>query len=70
MKSKTVYFFKLTSMILGLGLMFWGIYSKVWWGALGVPLFIYGISPRRSDEEFTVKFHEQEEREKPPRRVA
>ncbi|NBX69318.1 MAG: hypothetical protein EBR01_10200 [Proteobacteria bacterium] len=70
MKSKTVYFFKLTSMILGLGLMFWGIYSKVWWGALGVPLFIYGISPRRSEEEFTVRLHEQEEREKPPRRVA
>lgn len=69
MKSKTVYFFKLTSMILGLALMFWGIYSKVWWGALGVPLFIYGISPRKSEEELTVTFQE-DEREKPPKRVA
>ncbi len=57
-------------MVLGLALMFWGIYSRVWWGALGVPLFIYGILPRRSDEEFTVRFNEEEDRGKPPRRVA
>lgn len=70
MKTKTSYFLKLTSMVLGLGLMFWGIYSKVWWGAVGVPLFIFGISPKRSDEEFTVTIHEPEERERPPKKVA
>jgi hypothetical protein len=70
MKAKTSYFLKLTSMILGLALMFWGIYSKLWWGALGVPLFIYGISPRRSDEEFTVNLEERSEEEKPPKKVA
>ena len=70
MKSKTSYFFKMTSMILGLGLMFWGIYSKTFWGAIGIPLFIYGISPRKSDEEFTVRLLEEEQREKPPKKVA
>lgn len=70
MKAKTSYFFKMTSMILGLGLMFFGIYSKSWWGIIGVPLFIYGISPGRSDKEFTVTLREEEKQERPPRRVA
>ncbi|MFM8316606.1 MAG: hypothetical protein ACKOA8_20175 [Deltaproteobacteria bacterium] len=70
MKMKTSYFLKMTSMILGLGLMFWGIYGKVWWGALGVPLFIYGISPRRSEDEYTVTLREEESREKSPKKVA
>jgi hypothetical protein len=70
MKARASYFVKMASMILGLGLMFWGIYSKVWWGALGVPLFVYGISPQKSDEEFTVSYHEEEPREKPPKKVA
>jgi hypothetical protein len=54
----------------GLALMFWGIYSQVWWGALEVPLFIYGISPRRSEEEYVVNLREGETREGPPKKAA
>jgi len=60
----------MSSMILGLGLMFWGIYAKAWWGAIGVPLFIYGISPRKSEEEFTLNLRQEESQKEPPKRVA
>lgn len=57
-------------MLAGVGLMFWAIYAKAWWGAIGVPLFIYGIAPRRGEEELTVNISEDKGREEPPKRVA
>lgn len=70
MKAKTSYYLKLFSTVAGLALMFWGIYSKAILGALGVPLFIYGISPRK-ERELTVNIsHEESRKEEPPQKVA
>lgn len=69
MKAKTSYYLKLISTIAGLGLMFWGIYTKAILGAIGVPLFIYGISPRK-ESELTVNISHEESQKEPPQKVA